>query len=381
MDERANERPSSSAGSTTAPTWRDYRDKQHTAPGQLIAVRGEPETMTDQIQRFQRQQLEDKDEVIRSLQAQRDQTFKELAKTHAKLQEKEHETWLLRGMLGIPLESAKAQVAVSHFPVLEMRWVTIALRAVSSYHPQGTYIVWRPNTSLEVPTEVGFVPLCISLIKPEDQAQEVAAFEATKISHKFFYVVDATAKGPWRAIAGSVVAGEKPWRHIPQDFPDNPSLGDIFASLDEFIKLSPDLDREITTYKFPAAATRPFMKEWLDGQMAVHLATAKKPVVKEIFVENIREKVVRVALPSTHVEEEDFREIGAAKAIGAPSYKPSHGGTSRAASFSRSMPFSPLSSNGRGQEERSEIGAEVQEGEGPDERAGSGVGSRRSSRQ
>jgi len=36
------------------------------------------------------------------------------------------------------------------------------------------------------------------------------------------------------------------------------------------------------------------VQEWLDGQMASFLATFKKPVVKEIFIENVREKVVRV---------------------------------------------------------------------------------------
>ena len=44
----------------------------------------------------------------------------------------------------------KAQVVVSHYPILEMRCVTIALRAVSTLHAQGTYLVWRPDSSLEV---------------------------------------------------------------------------------------------------------------------------------------------------------------------------------------------------------------------------------------
>ena len=52
----------------------------------------------------------------------------------------------------------KAQVVVSHYPILEMRWVTIALRAVSTLHAQGTYLVWRPDSSLEVPSPVTQLP-------------------------------------------------------------------------------------------------------------------------------------------------------------------------------------------------------------------------------
>ena len=58
---------------------------------------------------------------------------------------------LLAGVLfDHPSFDQKAQVIVSHYPILEKRWVTIALRAVSTLHAQGTYLVWRPDTTIEV---------------------------------------------------------------------------------------------------------------------------------------------------------------------------------------------------------------------------------------
>ena len=44
--------------------------------------------------------------------------------------------------------------------------------------------------------------------------------------------------------------------------------GECFTSMESFVKNSPDLINEITTYRFPFAATRPHMLAYLDEEMA-----------------------------------------------------------------------------------------------------------------
>ena len=68
--------------------------------------------------------------------------------------------------------------------------------------------------------------------------------------------------------------------------------GECFESMDSFVHNSPDLMNEVTTYRFPFAATRPHMLAYLDEEMAKQrqliAAGEQKPQVKEILIEEIK---------------------------------------------------------------------------------------------
>jgi hypothetical protein len=304
-------------------TWRSFRKNEPTNRMQLTASCEDAERQNRQLQEVHQQQLEDKDAIIRALLAQRDQTFKELQHMQTKIDEKTHETWLLRGMLCIPTVQPKSgSVIVSHYPKMELRWANIALRSLPAYDPVGSYIIWRPADNSQFECRRGFLPLIISVLKStgRDPATAISNTEAAKISHRYVYAIDATAEGTWKEISGSIVAGVTPWRHDVQDFYDNETLGAIYDSLEQFVELSGDMHREVTSYKFSQAAARPFFKEWLDESMTEYLRAAPAPVVKEILVENVRTKMVRVALPSANVGVQDPDWKSGTRAFGPPSF-------------------------------------------------------------
>ena len=68
--------------------------------------------------------------------------------------------------------------------------------------------------------------------------------------------------------------------------------GECFTSMTSFVHNSPDLINEVTTYRFPFAATRPHMLAYLDEEMAKQreliAASESKPQVKEILIEDIK---------------------------------------------------------------------------------------------
>jgi hypothetical protein len=190
--------------------------------------------------------------------------------------------------------------------------------------------VWRyqlrlASYNLQLPTQKGFIPLCISVMEPvADPETGKPTGQAGSLSHRYIYVVDADAQGAWAGQCGFVAVNARPWYstlqinmhasiHLsirrpsarpPLIYPcdhctiintlglgtcavlirantyvllvllrvSSPEVltetGECFPSMTSFVRNSPNLMTEVTTYKFPQAATRPHMLAYLDAEMA-----------------------------------------------------------------------------------------------------------------
>ena len=184
--------------------------------------------------------------------------------------------------------------------------------------------VWRyqlclASYNLQVPTQKGFIPLCISVMEPgADPETGEPTGQAGSLSHRYMYVVDADAQGAWAGHCGFVAVNARPWYstqqinmhasiHLSSRPPARHSsihviihtrglgtcavliradtyvllcllrvsspevlteTGECFPSMTSFVRNSPNLMTEVTTYKFPHAATRPHMLEYLDAETA-----------------------------------------------------------------------------------------------------------------
>ena len=168
----------------------------------------------------------------------------------------EAEIQLLRGLVGVPhhlQESDKrVELEVSHYPCLELHWVVTCLKSLPASLAGGCYLLWRPSPSIYIRAQKGFIPLCISIVEPTiDPETRQFSRCGDKLSHRYIFFVDGTAAGPWGDSRGTVAVSDEPWNSDPKLAM---ASGECFESLDSFIKQSPDLIKEITTYRFPAAA-------------------------------------------------------------------------------------------------------------------------------
>jgi hypothetical protein len=175
---------------------------------------------------------------------------------------------ILKGMVGIPHyaldENKRVELVLSHYPRLELPWVESQLVGLPVQLGGGCYIIWRPSPALTTKLEVrkGFNPLCLSIREPLfDRAAGKYTRRAGAISHRYVYVVDGNAEGQWRGKQGSVAVAGAPWFSSPHVLMEK---NECFESLKSFISFSPDLIKEIETYRFEYAATRPHMLQYLD---------------------------------------------------------------------------------------------------------------------
>ena len=208
----------------------------------------------------------------------------------------EAEIQLLRGLVGVPhylQESDKrVELEVSHYPCLELHWVVTCLKSLPTSLAGGCYLLWRPSPSIYIRAQKGFIPLCISIVEPTiDPETRQFSRCGDKLSHRYIFFVDGTAAGPWGDSRGTVAVSDEPWNSDPKLAM---ASGECFESLDSFIKQSPDLIKEITTYRFPAAATKPHVFEFLEEKLAASRLwnDEERPRVREVCIEDVKPRLV-----------------------------------------------------------------------------------------
>ena len=78
--------------------------------------------------------------------------------------------------------------------------------------------VWRyqlclASYNLQLPTQKGFIPLCISVMEPvvDPETGKPTGQATGSLSHRYIYVVDADAQGAWAGQCGFVAVNARPW--------------------------------------------------------------------------------------------------------------------------------------------------------------------------
>ena len=156
---------------------------------------------------------------------------------------------------------------------------------------------------MQIQTQQGFTPLCVSIIEPVvDPSTREFTREGGKLSHRYIFVVNGSAEGSWAKARGSVVVNDKPWTSDAHTLRQG---GNCFESLDAFIRQSPDLMKEITTYKFPSTATKPYMMEYLEKEMLKLKSVNEdyQPQIKEVIIEDIKPLMIHHHHETTELQD------------------------------------------------------------------------------
>jgi hypothetical protein len=113
------------------------------------------------------------------------------------------------------------------------------------------------HTQMKIPNSPGFEPLCVSFLVVEEQNDVTRR----NVFHKLSYVCVSGGGPNWRSYYGAVIVAEEPWKQTPQSLIATRAL---YSSISTFMRESPQLLREVTHFKYPAEAARPFVAEFVD---------------------------------------------------------------------------------------------------------------------
>ena len=91
---------------------------------------------------------------MHNLHQQKVKAYELLQQSHERQTELESENRILKGLIGIPhydaAETQRVELAVSHYPRLELRWVDNVLGAMPRDVSGGSYIIWRAPPGMQV---------------------------------------------------------------------------------------------------------------------------------------------------------------------------------------------------------------------------------------